>query len=357
MSVPTITTARTITTGRLTTRVLFHGPDDGIPVLFIHGNLTSATWWEETMLALPDGYRGIAPDQRGYGEADPKVKIDATRGMGDLVDDAVALLDELGIDRAHLVANSLGGNVAWGLVAAHPQRWLSVTLADPGSPYGYGATRDIDGTPTNEEFSGSGAGLINPEVIRLLGEGDRTLDSPFTARSAIRQLIVKPPFVPPREDDLVEAMLEVHLGEQDYPGDKVPSSHWPGSGPGVWGPNNALSPKYLDVADRIVAADPKPDILWIRGEDDLLVSDAAMSDPGTLGAMGLIPGYPGADVCPSQPMVGQIRAVMDRYAAAGGVYEERVIADCGHVPFIEKPGEFNEMFHAHLRTAEKRNNQ
>jgi pimeloyl-ACP methyl ester carboxylesterase len=85
-------TAKTITTHRLTTRVLFSGPDDGIPVLFLHGNASSATWWEENMVALPPGYRGMAPDQRGFGEADFDQKVDATRGTGDWADDAVALL-------------------------------------------------------------------------------------------------------------------------------------------------------------------------------------------------------------------------------------------------------------------------
>ena len=88
--------ARMLTTGRLTTRVLFSGPDDGIPVLFIHGNFSSATWWEETMLRLPPGYLGIAPDQRGFGDAEPGARVDATRGMRDFVDDAIALMDHLG---------------------------------------------------------------------------------------------------------------------------------------------------------------------------------------------------------------------------------------------------------------------
>ena len=80
MNVPTLDgiTATTITTDRLTTRVLTSGPESGVPVLLLHGNLSSATWWEEVMVALPDGYRGIAPDQRGYGQADPAKKIDAT---------------------------------------------------------------------------------------------------------------------------------------------------------------------------------------------------------------------------------------------------------------------------------------
>ena len=95
MKVPTIPgiTEKTITTDRLTTRVLFAGPEDAEPVLFIHGNFSSATWWEETMVKLPPGYRAIAPDQRGFGGADPAVKVDATRGMRDFVEDALALID------------------------------------------------------------------------------------------------------------------------------------------------------------------------------------------------------------------------------------------------------------------------
>jgi len=68
------------------------------------------------MLSLPDTYRGIAPDQRGFGAADPAKKIDATRGMADLADDALVLLDHLGLARAHLVGNSMGGSVVWRLL-------------------------------------------------------------------------------------------------------------------------------------------------------------------------------------------------------------------------------------------------
>jgi pimeloyl-ACP methyl ester carboxylesterase len=52
-------------------------------------------------------------------------------------------------------------------------------------------------------------------------------------------------------------------------------------------------------------------------------------------------------------MLGQIRTVLDRYADRGGAYEEVVIDDSGHVPFIEKPEEFNSAFHAHLDNARK----
>jgi pimeloyl-ACP methyl ester carboxylesterase len=350
MSVPTIAgvTAATVTTSRLTTRVLFSGPEDGIPVLFLHGNLSSATWWEGTMLRLPSGYRAIAPDQRGYGDADSVAKVDATRGMGDYRDDAVALMDHLGFDRFHLVANSLGGVVAWWMLADHPARITALTLADPGSPYGFGGTRDIAGTPTTPDFAGSGGGLINPELVRRIAAGDATVESAFSPRAALRALVWKPPLVPEREDAFVASLLQTHIGDDAYPGDSVTSPNWPYVAPGALGANNALSPKYALDPARVIAANPKPPVLWIRGAQDLAVSNAAASDPGTWGPGGLVPGYPGPDAYPPQPMLDQIRDVLDRYAATGGTYRELVIDDCGHVPFIEKPAEFDGAFHRHL---------
>ena len=192
---------KTIATQRIATRVLFAGPDTGTPILFLHGNVTSATWWEEVMLSLPAGYRGIAPDQRGFGAADPGQKIDATRGMGDLVDDALALLDHLAIDRVHVVGNSIGGSVVWRLLMAAPERLRTVTLVNPGSPFGFGGTKDETGTPCFDDFAGSGGGLTNPELLRLIAAGDASLDHPFSPRAALRMLVYKPPFVPAREDE------------------------------------------------------------------------------------------------------------------------------------------------------------
>jgi pimeloyl-ACP methyl ester carboxylesterase len=357
MSVPTLdgVTAARITTDRITTRVLFTGPDDGAPVLFLHGNLSSATWWEETMLDLPgpsagsgQGYRGIAPDQRGFGDADPEKKVDATRGTGDWVDDTVALLDHLGIAETHIVGVSLGGLVIWRLMMDCPERLLTTTLVGPGSPFGFAGTKDVNGTPCHDDYAGSGGGLGNPEVIKRLAEGDRSMESPFSPRAGLRALVFKPPFVPKREEDLLSAMLAAHLGDQDYPGDFVPSPNWPYVAPGVWGSVNALSPKYLGDISRLYTAEPKVNVLWVRGSHDLAVSDTAAACPGTLGSMGLIPNWPGMDVYPPQPMLAQTRAVLERYAAAGGSYREVVIEDAGHAPFVEQPDEFNAVFHTHI---------
>ena len=343
-------TAKTTTTDRITTRVLFSGPDDGLPVLFLHGNISSATWWEETMVALPDGYRGIAPDQRGFGEADFDKKVDATSGAGDWADDVVALLDHLSIEKAHIVGNSLGGYVVWRLLIDAPERFLSATLVDTGSPFGFGGTKDVDGTPCYDDFAGSGGGLSNPELIKRMQEGDMSADNPVSPRSALRTLLVKPPFIPEREDELVMAMLAAHVGEQDVPGDSVQSPNWPHMAPGKWGATNALSPKYAIDVNELYTAVPKTNVLWIRGSHDLAVSDNAASDPATVGAMGLLPGYPGPEVYPPQPMLKQTRAVLEKYAANGGAYREVVIEDAGHIPYIEKLDEFNKHFHKHIQS-------
>ena len=351
MTAPTLdgVTAKTIETSRIKTRVLFTGPENGEPVLFLHGNLTDATWWEETMLALPDGFRGIAPDQRGFGGADPDKHVDATRGAADWADDAFALLDHLNIEKTHVVGNSLGGVVVWKMMIDQPERLLSVTQIAPGSPYGFGGTRGHDGAPIYSDYAGSGGGLTNPQLIEFMKQGDRSTDSPFTLRSALRMLVFRPPFIPEREEDLLTSSLSTHIGPKDVPGDAEQSENWPGIAPGKWGPANALSPKYLDDPQTLIDTQPKPPVLWVRGSDDIAVSDTAASDPGTLGMQGALPGWPGEDVYPPQPMLKQTRHVLDQYAAAGGDYEEVVIQDTAHVPYIERPEAFNAVFHAFLQ--------
>ncbi len=351
MSIPTIdgVKAETVTTDRLTTRVLFSGPEDGIPVLLIHGNFSSATWWEETMITLPPKYRSIAPDQRGFGHSDPAVKVNAVNGMGDFVADAIALMDHLGYDRFHLVGNSLGGLVVWWMMAATPERLISVTLAGPGSPYGFGGTKDAHGTPTSNDFAGSGGGLLNPDLIQGLRDGDRSTDSLSSPRAVLRRLVWGPPFIPDREEAFLDAMFQVQLGETSLPGDKEISPNWPYVAPGKWGAMNAMSPLYIgNLIERILAAEPKVAVLWIYGTNDVAISNSAASDPGTWGPTGLLPGFPGAKEYPPQPMMDQIRTLLDDYTRQGGSCQEVAVEGSGHVPFISHQDEFSSALHAHL---------
>ena len=349
MSIPTLDgiDSKTLTTNRITTRVLLSGKTGNNPVLFLHGNWSCATWWEETMLALPQGFWGIAPDQRGYGEADFNKKVDATCGAKDWVDDIASLLDFLNIEKAHIVGCSLGGYIIWQLMVDHPGRILSVTLVNPGSPFGFSGTKDIDGTPCHSDYAGTGGGTCNKEFIQRVIDQDRSLESEFSPRLSTRSLFIDP-FVPKREEALLSSFLATHIGDQDIPGDYLPSANWPFVAPGNWGAYNAVSPKYAGEVAKIYDGRITVPVLWIRGSHDKVISDQSTSDVGYLGELGVIPGWPEEDVYPPQPMILQTRAVLDKYKAAGGTYEEVVIQDSAHIPFIETPAAFNAAFHAFL---------
>ena len=100
-----------------------------------------------------------------------------------------------------------------------------------------------------------------------------------------------------------------------------------------------MSPKWLDLTG-VVDLPVKPPITWIRGDADAIVSDGSFFDLAQLGKLGLVPGWPGDADCPPQPMIGQTRQVLERYAAAGGAFREIVYEKCGHSPHIEKTGDF-----------------
>ncbi len=270
--------------------------------------------------------------------------------MSDFADDAIALLDTLGIEKAHVAGHSMGGSVIWQLLIDYPERFLTVTLAAPGSPFGFGGTKGLEGTPNYADFAGSGGGVVNPTFTQLMANGDRGSDNPQASpRIVMNSFYWKPPFRPAREEDLLSSLLSEHVGGQEYPGDMTPSANWPNVAPGVWGPANALAPKYLGDISKLYSNSAKPPVLWVRGDSDQIVSDQSLFDMGTLGSLGAVPGWPGADVYPPQPMVSQTRAVLEKYKAAGGTYTELVLKDVGHTPYIEQPEAFNQAFHAHLK--------
>jgi pimeloyl-ACP methyl ester carboxylesterase len=350
MSIPTLDgiKVQSLNTRRITTRVLFSGKRNGEPVIFLHGNWSCATWWEETMLALPDDFWAVAPDQRGYGQADPEQKVAARRGTKDWVDDLAALMETLQIEEAHFVGCSLGGYILWQLMRDHPQRITSIILVNPGSPFGFSGTKDETGTPCFPDHAGSGGGIRNKELIQRTLARDRSLENEHSPRRSLRALFISP-FIPEREEELLSSVLSTHLGDRDIPGDFIPSPNWPFVAPGNWGPHNAASPKYAGNVREIYDGGITVPILWIRGSHDQVVSDQSTSDVGFLGSLGLIPGWPGEQVYPPQPMVSQTRAVLEKYQAAGGTYEEVIIQDSAHVPFIEKPHDFNAVLHDFLR--------
>ncbi|MGH8828513.1 MAG: alpha/beta fold hydrolase, partial [Jiangellaceae bacterium] len=107
-----------------------HGPADA-PVVVLGSSLgTTRTMWDEQLPALSERYRVVRYDHRGHGRS-PVPPAPYT--VDDLGADLVALLDELGIVRAHHVGLSLGGIVAMWLAAHHPARVDRLALVCTGA--------------------------------------------------------------------------------------------------------------------------------------------------------------------------------------------------------------------------------
>jgi pimeloyl-ACP methyl ester carboxylesterase len=337
MMTPSIKAER-IGTPRLALNMLSVPGSSGDPVLFVHGNVSSSIFWRSTMMAIAGEFRPYAVDLRGFGESDPE-PVDAGRGVRDYSDDVLGLLDVIG--PAHLVGWSLGGGVVLQALRDRPERVRSATLVNPVSPYGFGGTHGADGRLTHPDGAGSGGGAANPEFVAALRAGDRSDDTPVSPRAVMRATYAAPGAdFGDEEDAFVEAMLSTRVGDDHYPGDSLPSDHWPGVAPGKRGVLNTIAPTNFRIDD-LHEIDPKPPILWIRGADDVIVSDTSLFDLAHLGAIGAVPGWDGT---PAQPMVTQTRTVLERY----GTYREVVVPACGHSPHIEKPAEFRAALLEHL---------
>jgi pimeloyl-ACP methyl ester carboxylesterase len=342
-------TARSVTTPRLTANVLERAGagQATTTVVFVHGNVSSSLFHQPTMLALPAGVRAIAVDLRGFGDSET-LPVDATRGLRDFSDDVLSVLDALGLDRVHLVGWSMGGGVVLSLLLDAPERVRTITLEAPVSPYGFGGTYGPDGARTTTDGAGTGGGGANPDFIARLEAGDLGADEPTSPRTVYRSAYVaQPERQAAHEDTWVASMLTTKTGLDNYPGDAVASENWPGFAAGTRGVLNTMVPQHFDVSG-IVDLAVKPPILWIHGEKDAIVSDASFFDLNVLGQAGVIPGWPGADVAPPQPMKVQTRAVLDRYRANGGSYREVALPDAGHAVHLDEAATFDAELAQHI---------
>jgi pimeloyl-ACP methyl ester carboxylesterase len=346
--------ATTVATSRLTQAVLHpEGVDPAGPgeaVLFVHGNVSSSLFWQQSLLDVGASgrHRVLAVDLRGYGETEP-LPIDATRGMRDWADDIGALIDALGLTRVHLVGWSMGAGVVLQYLLDAPDRVASVALVAPVSPYGFGGSAGPEGRCVHPDGTGCGGGAANPEFVAAIAAGDTSADSAFSPRSVLRAFYVAPgslPLDPELEDLFVASMNSTRTGIDHYPGEATTVGVWPGVAPGTRGVLNTMAPTVFDVSG-IVDLPEKPPVLWIRGDADQIVSDTSVFDLAFLGSVGAVPGWPGDDF-PPQPMVTQTRSVLDRYAATGGAYREVVLPDVGHSPHVERPHEFAVALLEHL---------
>nr|MBM4731269.1 alpha/beta fold hydrolase [Prescottella equi] len=132
--------------GELTFDVTVAGPDDGTPILLLHGfPESSASWRPVTPRLVRAGLLVIAPNQRGYSPDARPERVDEYR-FDRLVGDVVGLLDAYDIESAHLVGHDWGAAVAWQVAGGHPERIRSLTAVSVPHPaaFGWALREDAD---------------------------------------------------------------------------------------------------------------------------------------------------------------------------------------------------------------------
>ena len=201
-----------MTSNTMTERtVRVHGKDifvaeagAGAPAVLLHGGGPGASGvsnYSRNIDALAQHFRVIVPDMPGYGRS--AKGVDRSDPFGHLADHIRGMLDELGIDRAHLVGNSYGGSCALRLALDTPQRVDKLVLMGPG---GVGTTRGLPTAGLKSLLAYYGGDGPSVDKLRtfirtyLVYDGDAVPDSLIKSRYAASidpEVVANPPLQRP----------------------------------------------------------------------------------------------------------------------------------------------------------------
>lgn len=240
-------------------------------VLFSHGFLLDHTIWARQVAGLAGAARRVAYDERGHGMSD----CHGAYAFDDLADDAIALLDDLGIERAILAGHSQGGWLSMSAALRHPDRVAGLVLVDTAA--------DLDA----------------PEVTAHY----RSWADAWTTTGA--------------SDELAETMLAVQFGD-DAPAHALEwTSKWrarpPASTADIW--DSVLArPDYGPRLGEI-----RQPALVIHGTGDIAfpIERAETIRDGLADCRGLV-AIPGAPHAPSVTHADEVTAAIARFVAEVG---------------------------------------
>ncbi|HWM92680.1 MAG TPA: alpha/beta hydrolase [Thermoanaerobaculia bacterium] len=125
---------RIIATNGIRLHAVEAGPEDGPLLIFLHGFPEIWYGWRKQIAPFAEqGFRVLAPDQRGYNTSDKPEGVRAY-GMDNVVQDIVGLIDEAGREKAYIVGHDWGGVAAWWLGLKHPDRIERLVLLNCPHP-------------------------------------------------------------------------------------------------------------------------------------------------------------------------------------------------------------------------------
>lgn len=146
---------------------LLDWPDDGEPLLLLHGGALTAHTWDLVCLELSE-FRCVALDLRGHGESEWAQDYSIGANVGDVAD----LLAHLELGRVHIAGMSLGGTVAGHFAAAFPQAIATLTFVDVGPGVDFDATARMRAFVENAGPVETVEALVDA-AIAISAHGDR----------------------------------------------------------------------------------------------------------------------------------------------------------------------------------------
>ena len=169
---------------------------EGPAVLLLHGFPDSSHLWRHQVPALVEaGFRVLAPDLRGFGESDRPDEVEEyaiTRSLADVV----AILDGLGVERAHVVGHDYGAALAWVLAGLAPERVDRLAVLSVGHPN----TLRHPSVAQREKFWYQLLFLFEGTAEELLTRDDWALLREFSARRRRPGAVVRRPVPAGRAD-------------------------------------------------------------------------------------------------------------------------------------------------------------
>ncbi len=158
----------------------------GEAILFVHGFSHNRSVWHDVVDSLPERWRPISLDLRGHGESDWSAS--GAYDLSDYASDLPACLDALGVERAHIVGHSLGGNVCTLFCAEHPERVRSLTLVDTGPSLAVEGAAHVLGEVGDALRSYPSTEAFREQLSRLHPVGDGALLDRLARASLVRRL-------------------------------------------------------------------------------------------------------------------------------------------------------------------------
>lgn len=227
----------------LRVRIREEGPADAPPIILLHGFVVSLESFDGWSRQLSADYRVIRFDLAGHGLTGPDSKkryapIERAEFIG-------AVMDALGVERAVIGGNSLGGLAAWRFAAAHPERVASLVLVSPGGfPNQYVSDEPVAPPPAMVAFLRTAAPAavrtalqgvyfddakitqarvdLMSDMMRRRGNGEAFIDSinEFSLPDPTEDLarIAVPTLILWGEEDLVIPVAQAAMMEKAIPG-------------------------------------------------------------------------------------------------------------------------------------------